>query len=75
MSIIHTIIGVIAEDDNNNLIYQIEMNAECRCGSSFGIVYTKGQHYRLDCGECGRYIKFIPKAELVDKLQGDKCHA
>ena len=34
------------------------------CGAVDGLVNTAGAHQKLTCGDCGRYIRFVGKAEL-----------
>ncbi len=34
------------------------------CGSNDGILYPHGQHMRLDCAQCGAYVKFVRLADL-----------
>lgn len=47
----------------NNIVYKCP-----KCGSEGAHrVITRGPHYTLVCGNCGKYIKHIKKNE-IDKL-------
>lgn len=46
-----------------------------RCGHGTGITHPQGPHYKLICGDCGHYIKFVPKEarlrEALDEGEDD----
>jgi hypothetical protein len=63
---------VVGEEGCGPCLYVgLNQGYECRhCGGSGGKVYKRGKHYRLDCFECDRYIKFVTQTpSLVERVE------
>ena len=53
------------ESHFEELVRNAEQAVACPdCGAVDGLVNTAGAHQKLTCGDCGRYIRFVGKAEL-----------
>jgi len=43
---------------------QVLLHNNCECGSDTGIITKSGDHKKLSCALCGKYIKFVGKSEV-----------
>ena len=43
---------------------QVLLYNNCECGSDTGIITKSGDHKKLSCALCGKYIKFVGKSEI-----------
>jgi hypothetical protein len=56
-------------DRNNGQVLRVPLGQACRsCGARIGAIFRRGPHWRLECGACGTYIKFLTKAHVSLKL-------
>jgi uncharacterized protein (DUF983 family) len=68
MNIIKSIISDTGA--NKFAIHMNDVCPHCLC-SDEGVIYPRGPHLRLDCADCGRFIKFVPKADITETFIKD----
>ena len=52
----------------------VKLNKECQhCGKfEYGVIAASGPHMRLNCNECGKFIKFVKKTEIYEYIDEPK---